>query len=472
MKLWVDGARLRYTAPAGTLGASELRTLQTCKADLIDLLTAMAHQTVPLTYAQQWLWNTLELYRHSFRTANFALRLTGHLDIDLLHECLSQLAKRHDALRTRLTLFNDTPVQSLDDAIHYRLEPTSLTFLPGMQREAAAQRLIREFIATPVYLTRDPLFAFRLLKLDEEEHVLAAAMEHLVCDGVSTRLIQQELLELYGRSVQNQSHLFQFLDYARAGHNTPPAWVESNATFWEQKLVGARRARIFPGPAGGHSGQPRMGAIQTRLNTHLTAGLREVSRRSGTSLSMSVLAAFAALLLRWSEATDVVISFITRGRTAETESTIGHFVFPLLIRVRLTHSDTFPDLLKNVTDDYAQAYEHIDWGRLAARLPTPEIFCNPCFNWFPGELPLAGYPPGVSSFSVPDPQGDIEWDYRLDTEPVLYIADAGEEIVGGLTYIASVVSRETAERFEQSFRQLVAAVVAEPTVRVAEVSLR
>ena len=97
------------------------------------------------------------------------------------------------------------------------------------------------------------------------------------------------------------------------------------------------------------------------LDEELTAGLKELSRRHGTTLFMTLLAGWAALLSRLSGQQDMVIGTPTanRGR-AEIENLIGFFVNTLAVRLDLAGSPTVGQLLEQAKAQALAAQQHQD----------------------------------------------------------------------------------------------------------------
>ena len=99
--------------------------------------------------------------------------------------------------------------------------------------------------------------------------------------------------------------------------------------------------------------------ISFALSRDLSAALGALSRRTGTTLYMTLLAAFATLMSRYSNQTDVVLGSDTANRTRiETEALIGFFVNMLVLRLDLDGNPRFTYLLKRVRETTLAAYAH------------------------------------------------------------------------------------------------------------------
>ena len=120
-------------------------------------------------------------------------------------------------------------------------------------------------------------------------------------------------------------------------------WIEGEilqqqADYWKNALAGAPALLELPTDHPRPAQQDYAGAFaELVLDEKLTAGLKELSRRHGTTLFMTLLAGWAVLLARLSGQQDVVIGtpVANRGR-AEIEGLIGFFVNTLALRLDLS----------------------------------------------------------------------------------------------------------------------------------------
>ena len=153
---------------------------------------------VPLSYAQERLWFLQQLDpENSAYNISFALRLSGRLDIRALERSLSEIVRRHEALRTTFAMHEDAPAQIISPPSPVVLPVEDLGALPPRPREERAHQLAREEARRPFDLSRGPLLRFRLLRLDEQEHVVTATMHHIISDGWSMGVLVREVGTLY-----------------------------------------------------------------------------------------------------------------------------------------------------------------------------------------------------------------------------------------------------------------------------------
>src|SRR5204863_6846544 len=193
----------------------------------------------------------------------------------------------------------------------------------------------------------------RLLRLGEEEHVLLLTMHHLVGDGWSMNVLQRELGRLYEAYEQGgESPLaeleVQYGDYA--------AWQRE----YLQGEVLEREVKYWRGELGGEGGgvlelptdrvrpaveSHRGGVVKFEVGEEVSRKLRELSRREGATLFMTMLAGFQAWLMRVSGQGEIAVGTPVAGRTRrEVEGLIGLFVNTLVIRSEVKGGERFVEL--------------------------------------------------------------------------------------------------------------------------------
>ncbi|WP_254061908.1 condensation domain-containing protein, partial [Granulicella sp. L60] len=318
-----------------------------------------------------------------------------------------------------------------------------------------------------------PLLRGRLLRTSEDEHVLLITMHHIVSDGWSIGVLVHELSTLYSAYLRGESDplpelSIQYVDYAVWQRK----WIEGEvlqqqAAYWQTALAGAPALLELPADHPRPVQQSYAGAFAGLvLDQELTAQLRGLSRRHGTTLFMTLMAAWAALLARLSGQQEVVIGTpaANRGR-AEIEDLIGFFVNTLALRIDLTSSPTVGELLAQVKAQSIAAQQHQDipFEQVVEILrPMRSLAHSPIFqvmfawqNTDTGALDL----PGLELLSVRSaPRRAAKFDLTLS------LAETRDNtIAGGIEYATSLFEPSTIERYLGYFRKLLEAMVAGET---------
>ena len=209
----------------------------------------------------------------------------------------------------------------------------------------------RRLAGTPIPLTKAPLLRAELLRVDAGHHVLAFAVHHIAFDAVSLHVLLTEIAHTYrGASAALPRLSHQFADLAaREREALSGERTRALISFWKKTLEGAPRV------SGKNS--PRGGVRRFELAEAVTAWSRDQS----VTLFVTLLAAFKALLVRWTGETDVVVGVPFQGRTAPgADALIGYFVNTLPVRTDLSGDPSFAQLLTGVRAAVYDAFEHQD----------------------------------------------------------------------------------------------------------------
>jgi amino acid adenylation domain-containing protein len=344
----------------------------------------------PLSFAQQRLWFFNQLAPGSpLYNIHAAVNLTGALNVPVLERSINEILNRHEALRTTFAVVDERPVQIVNEPFKLKLSVISLQKVGGHEQQVM-ERMLEE-AHYPFDLTTGPLLRAKLLQLGRAEHVLLLTMHHIVADGWSMGVFVRELAALYeayigGRPSPLPELPIQYADFAVWQRE----WLEGQRLeeqldYWKQQLAGSPPVLELPTDKPRPPVQTYRGAHETLLlSESLSRSLKELSRREGATLFMTLLTAFSTLLSRYSGQADILIGTPIANRTrAETEELIGFFVNTLVLRTRLSGEPTFRELLKRVREAALGAYEHQDmpFEKLVEELqPERSLSHSPLFQ--------------------------------------------------------------------------------------------
>ncbi|HSK80439.1 MAG TPA: amino acid adenylation domain-containing protein, partial [Thermoanaerobaculia bacterium] len=315
----------------------------------------------PLSFSQQRLWfiDRLEPGNTAYNIAD-ALKLRGRLDVPVLARVLTEIVRRHEALRTTFDLAEGRPVQRVEAPAPVAGPVVDLAGLPGEAREAEARRLAAEEARTPFDVPRGPHLRARLLRLAEDEHAALFTTHHIVSDGWSMGVLVREIAALYPAFASGQPSPLpelplQYPDFADWQRRYLAGEVlEEQIRFWREALAGAPQVLELP------ADRPRP-AVLTHRGASVETVFPRVEAGGGETLFMVLLAAFGALLSRHTGQEDLLVASPMANRNRiETEGLIGFFVNTLTLRIDLRGAETFRDLLARVRQTALGAYAHRD----------------------------------------------------------------------------------------------------------------
>ncbi|HYO95608.1 MAG TPA: condensation domain-containing protein, partial [Polyangiaceae bacterium] len=433
-----------------------------------------------LSYAQQRLWFLDQLEPGSpFYNVPGSVRLIGHLNVAALEQTLSEITRRHEALRTSFMTVDGQPVQMIAAPRRWSLPVVDLSKLSVIEREAEVQRLAAQEAQEPFDLTQSPLLRAKLLHLDEEDHVVLFTMHHIVSDGWSIGILVREVAALYpafaaGLPSPLEELPIQYADFASWQRRWLQGEVlEAQLNYWKEQLANAPAMLELPTDFVRPAVQGFRGARETMLlSKELSTELKTFSQHEGVTLFMTLLAVFQALLSRYSGQEDILVgSPIANRNHAETEPLIGFFVNTLVLRTDFGGAPNGRELLAGVREMTLAAYAHQDvpFERLVDELqPERSLSHTPLFQVM---FALQNAPidmlelPGLKLSPVTTESGTANFDLTLTM-----VDDAGR-LAGSLEYSTDLFERATISRMLTHFETLLEGVLREPERRLSELSL-
>ncbi|MCU1268149.1 MAG: amino acid adenylation enzyme/thioester reductase family protein [Acidobacteria bacterium] len=436
--------------------------------------------SVPPSFGQEQLWLHAQL-SGDFPLYNepVTVRRTGPLDLVALKQSLNEIIRRHEAWRTTFSTRDGQLVQIINPPVDLELPVVDLCDLEEGEREAEALRLATEDARRPFDLNNGPLLRAMLVRLNDADHRLFITLHQIIFDGVSLySVFLPELASLYESFVNGQpSGLaelpIQYGDFA--------AWqrdqlrdeaLSDELAYWKKQLTGAPTALELP------TDRPRP-AIQTfhgeqlsfTFPQQLSEALKLLSRREGTTLFMTLLAAFQTLLYRYTEQDDLLVGTVTTNRKrSEFDELLGFFLNTLVLRTDLAGDPTFHELLgrvRKVTVD-ALAHGDVPVHRLLKELERErDLSRNPLFQvMFVLEPPLPAPRPGWELSQVDVDAGIARVDLYLELD------DRPEGLVGRFRYNSDLFDAASINGMLAHLRTLLEGVVANPECRISDYPLR
>ena len=462
---------LLFEFPTVAALARKVETALQRQADqhLLTLCRMPREGHLMLSFGQERLWFLDQLDPgRSVYNVPWVSRLRGMLNVEALESALGQVVQRHEVLRTRYALMEGQPVQVVEERGCFPLRHVDLRDWPEEKREPEVERLVMEEASRAFDLTQDLMLRALLIREKEAHWVLVLVTHHIASDAWSHGILSRELGQFYdafcqGRSAEMEELPIQYTDYALWQRQWLSGEVlEQQLSYWKRQLGEESPVLELPydRPRRTALGS-RGGRVRFELPAELSRQLRDLSRREGVTLFMTLLATFQVLLYRYTGQTDLVLGTPIAGRTRrELEGLIGFFVNTLVLRTQVEGRLNFHQLLERVREVALGAYSHqeLPFERLVQELqPERDLSRNPLFQVMfalrntPGErLDLEGVE--VSRLEV-EP-GTAAFDLMLS------VRDGEEQLAGEVDYNAELFDVGTMQRLTGHYRRLLEEIVA------------
>jgi amino acid adenylation domain-containing protein len=406
-----------------------------------------------------------------------AWRVQGQFDLDAWKRALARVAERHEVLRTVLVAVDGAPYQQVRGVDAEEAQPPvtilDLQSTPPAQRLSEAGRFLEAKAARPFRLDSDAMLRSAVAILNAKERLVLIAVHHVASDGWSMDILLRELHQAYSATEATQEDPgLQFGDFSEWQRECLESGAfDAEVEYWRKQLDGLAHLELpadFPRPA-------RMGVTGSReyfqLSPRLSQSLKQCAHDLQTTPFVIAMAAYVAMLARYTGSDDIAVAFPTAGRThASLEPLIGFFVNTLILRVRLSDGLTFRELAARVREETlgALSHQHIPFEQLVETLrPQRDLNHTPMADvFFVMQAP-------ADPLQLP---GAVCLPYRVQTRTAkldlsIILEPQGNGYNGILEYSTELFRTATARRMCDHYLRLLEALAGNPGTRIAEAPL-
>ena len=436
-------------------------------------------EEIPLSFAQERLWFVSQLEVESaFYNEIGAVALAGRLDVQVLESSLQEIIRRHEILRTRFVIVNGHVQQQILPEVWIAIRQENLQMLSADQQTAAVQQWLIDETNRSFDLSSGSLIRFSLLQLAAEQYILVVGLHHIIADEWSINILIEEFSSLYSALREGwPSPLpelpIQYADYACWQRRRLQREVlRKQLDYWTKQLSGRPSLLELPTDFPRPKKLQHTGAkYHFRIPNETAAAVLQLGKRYGATLFMTLAAAYAVLLSRYTHQYDLCIGYPIANRSrSELHQLIGFFANTLVLRVNLSGNPTFLDVLHDVREACLAAQEHQDlpFEQLVKELaPERDLSHNPLFQVFLSLTTVQTMPrmSGMELTEVNVETGQSKFDVTLD------IHEKNGELTGWFEYNTELFKESTIARWAAHYQQLLLNICAAADERLAALSI-
>ena len=347
---------------------------------------------IPLTFSQERVW-----FLHQLNPQNLAynfistIDLKGNLDFSALEKTLGEILRRHESYRTTFPTVAGRPVQVVHPAPDYKLPLIDLSGKSSDEQKARFDEWSGKEYQHRFDLSELPLVRWTLIRYSRELSVLVHMEHHLVHDGWAFNLFIREVVSLYnafaaGEKSPLEDPPIQLAEFATWQHE----WMQGDVSdhqlrYWKKKFETIPPVLDMPVKGPRPPAQTFRGtSLRPEIPLETCNALRALSTREGSTLFMTMLAGFAALLHRYTGESDIAIgTFFANRRKSESESVIAMILNNVVIRTALERDPTIRELIHQVRDVVLEdaACQDVPFDRVVETVqPQRDLSMNPLFQ--------------------------------------------------------------------------------------------
>ncbi|WNF06405.1 non-ribosomal peptide synthetase [Brevibacillus borstelensis] len=433
---------------------------------------------LPLSYAQQRLWYLCKADpSNSSYNIPVAIRLTGNLNLEIFHDCLNEIVRRHEVLRTGFESHLGEPQLVISPDLTLPMPIVDLSNELESKRLEVAMQLAEVEVRIPFQLEQPSLVRFKMFCLGEKDYIFVITMHHIISDAWSIEVFLNEMVELYKAAVAGQDPKLpelsvQYTDFAYWQREWLKGEVETEQlSYWKQHLAGPLTLLNLP------ISRPRTGSRKfkgarksVRLSKECSSKLQEIGNRQGATLFMTMLAVFTTWLYRYTKQEDIVVSTsISNRQGGMTEQMIGLFLNTLALRSDLSGNPTFFELVRRVKKMALNAFANQDvpFERVVEQLVVDrQQLQSPLTQVVFG---LRNKPhrsldlPGLSMRQLDIYRGTAKFEMEMQ------LVNTEEGITGFLEYNAELFEDRTVEEMVVGFHRIAEGLANQPEANIQTV---
>lgn len=371
----------------------------------------------PISLGQERLW-FLQQIDPTSAAYNMPgiLAIRGQVMPNMLELAFQILASRHLVLTSVCPEQDGKPYIRLLPTKNITLQQKDLRSLPEEQRLEQAQAIIQRETSLPFDLSKGPLLRLCWIQKTDTESLLVVTLHHLICDGWSLEILLREVSQIYQHlsSAHTNIHLpalpIQYGDFAQKQRQSLTSTaLQPQLDYWKKQLEGELPLSPFPLDCQRKSTATFQGHRETlSLSPIVSQQLQRLSQQHHTTLFMNILAGWAILGHRISQANDMIFGVPISGRQwPEIKHLIGFFVNTLPIRIHVASEDSVSSFIHKVHQVCLDAYSNSDipFEQLVAALqPHRNLATTPIFQVMVNDLQFPDQPlsiPGLELQMLP-----------------------------------------------------------------------
>ncbi|MFJ7794116.1 amino acid adenylation domain-containing protein [Pseudomonas sp. NPDC096950] len=446
---------------------------------------SLADRAAPLalSFSQQRLWflDQLDPTASTAYHIPAALSLRGSLDIVALKASLDRLVARHESLRTTFERVGDEPVQVIaSPECGFSLIEEDLRALSAEEAARSAERISDAEAAAPFDLLNGPLIRGRLLRLADDEYRLLITQHHIISDGWSIDVLVKEFAALYQAFARQQPDplpplSIQYADYAAwQRRHLDGERLAKNIEYWRSHLAGAPALLTVPTDRPRPAVQDYRGAtLSFDLPAELSNAITRFAQSRAATPFMTLMAAWAVLLVRISGQQDLVIGTVAANRDRQdVQSLIGFFVNTLALRIRLHANPTLDEALLQVRTLMLESsvYQDTPFEQVVEALKPPRstrhspVFQTMLYTNAGNDAETLSLS-GLTLEFLPSRKDQTQHDLSL------HIDDSGDCLSCSLSYSTALFDAATIERIAQRFERVLSYFTDAPQTRIGALDL-
>ena len=319
----------------------------------------------PLTESQSEIWIASQLGDEASSAYNepFTAHLKGSIQLKAMHEAIQHVVSQHQTFNLRFSA--DGSEQYVVPHTPVEIAKDDLSKLKDAEQEQALNKIKAHYASTPFNLKEGNLLRVHIIRLKEDEHVIAFSANHLICDGWSWSVLLEEISENYNNLISGKELIVEerplFSEYvAYSMEQQEDEDMDESYAYWKEVFSPLPATLELPLDNPRPSFKSFKGATYTyQFHDDVYQAAKKIASEQNISLFTLLFGTFNILMARLSGQDDIVVAIPSAGQLQFGEDKlVGHCVNLLPIRSVVEGSQSSVQFFKQTATLVLDSYEH------------------------------------------------------------------------------------------------------------------
>lgn len=319
------------------------------------------HQVLPLSinqreiYIDQMMWS-----EGSHLNIGATVIVRGAFDREVFNYAMNKIIDCYPGLRTRIYEVDGKPLQTIANHENANIPFVDFSSYDNSKEQAEAY-INQEFIKPFIFGENASLVDFKLIKVNEENHIIFAKYHHAITDGWGTAIFFREVIKTYNQIINDGKDNQIVRDWVISEYiEAEKKYLASenfqrDRDYWQQRLNNVS-PQIFPQikPQQLHGQRQSIYISREQYNR-----VDQICKNIQSNAFHFILSLISIYLNKRYLKNDVVVGLSLLNRSKKNlKDAIGLFVSTIPFRLEINRQETIHILLDKIRFLLRQDYRH------------------------------------------------------------------------------------------------------------------
>lgn len=312
-----------------------------------------------LTIPQKSIWNTEKFYKDtSIANVSGTGKIDEIVDFNILEKAINIVVERNDALRIRIKIQNNKPMQYFDKYEFFHVDCVLV------KNEEEAEKKIQDLVTTHINVLNEKLVKFIMFKFPNGKGGFNIVGNHITSDAWSSARVCSEVINVYSKLIKNESVEdtleSSYIDYI----NSETEYLNSDKyikdkEFWEQRFNKQyETAKVIPNNDE-KTINSKAKRKEIKISKLITKQINEYCKINRISPFVFLLGIYGIYLSKINNLDEIIIGTPMLNRKGVKEKQmIGMFVNTLPFKISIDSKLNIKDLFTQIAQDSMSMLRH------------------------------------------------------------------------------------------------------------------